>query len=82
MFARWGYFVYRRRVPVLALSLLLLALSGIALASGGELRTSGLSGAESTRAGRPRPRRVGASRSASCSAALRCASSTHVSVWP
>jgi len=51
MFARWGYFVYRRRVPVLALSLLLLALSGIALASGGELRTSGLSGAESTRAG-------------------------------
>jgi len=50
LFARWGYLVYRRRWLVLAFSLLLLVLSGLALAGGGDLRTSNLAGAESTRA--------------------------------
>nr|MDQ2829313.1 hypothetical protein [Chloroflexota bacterium] len=50
MFARWGYIVYRRRLLVLAFSLLLLVGSSVALAGGGDLRTSNLAGAESTRA--------------------------------
>jgi len=50
VFARWGYIVYRRRLLVLAFSLLLLVGSSVALAGGGDLRTSNLAGAESTRA--------------------------------
>ncbi len=50
MFARWGYIVYRHRLLVLAFSLLLLVGSSVALAGGGDLRTSNLAGAESTRA--------------------------------
>ena len=52
MFERWGRFVYRRRLVVLAVSLLVLAASGVLASRGGELTSTspGTSSLESVRA--------------------------------
>src|SRR5687767_12825184 len=42
MFAAWGHFVYRFRKAILALSSVLLVLSGVVLAQGGELTSGGI----------------------------------------
>ena len=41
MFAAWGRFVYRRRWPVLLLSILLLLASGFIAGRGGKLESGG-----------------------------------------
>src|SRR5256712_1073214 len=50
MFAWWGHFVYRFRWPVLAVSVVLLAASILALRNGGTLKNSGGQNTESGRA--------------------------------
>src|SRR5438477_13119505 len=50
MFAWWGQFVYRFRWPVLAVSMVLLAASIVALRSGGTLKNSGGQNTETGRA--------------------------------
>jgi putative drug exporter of the RND superfamily len=53
LFAAWGRFVYRRRWPVLLLSILLLLASGFIAGSGGKLESGGfIETAESGRASR------------------------------
>ena len=53
MFAAWGRFVYRRRLPVLVLSILLLLASGFIASQGGKLESGGfIETAESGRASR------------------------------
>ena len=53
MFAAWGRFVYRRRWPVLALSVLMLLASGFIAGRGGKLESGGfIETAESGRASR------------------------------
>ena len=48
MFDRWGRFVYRRRLAVLGLSLLVLAVSGVLAASGGRrVKAGGAAGSVS-----------------------------------
>jgi uncharacterized membrane protein YdfJ with MMPL/SSD domain len=53
VFAAWGRFVYRRRWPVLLLSVLLLLASGFIASQGGKLESGGfIETAESGRASR------------------------------